>query len=223
MALLASDIIAEAAALLNDQGRALFIDGLMLPHLKKANEDLELIMIANGSAVQRQQSSAAIAVPASAFNQNLSLATLTDMFVPIRVLERASGSTDVYVLMGEREWEPNIKATSSLAYWTFRNNQIIFPPLGAAREVIVDYWRQLSPITSTGSTEEILLSKTYLASRLAELCARYIGENNERADQLRDNEVSQAQNNLEIIYVKNSQGSRTRRRRFTRTKTVYTR
>lgn len=219
--LFASDITAEAAALLNDQARAFYTDVNMLPHLKKSNEDLELILIASGAAVQRQESSTPIQVPVNVNNQVLT--GIPDMFVPIRVIERASGSSDVFVLLDERAWEPNIRAASSLGYWTFRNNQIIFPPVSTAREVKVDYWRQLSPILNASSVEEILLSKTYLASRLAELCARYVGQNSEIADSLRDNEVSQAQDKLETIYVKNTQGSRSRRRRFSRSRTTLTR
>lgn len=213
MILLASDCMDEAASLLNDTARLLFTNTAQLPYLKKANEDLELIMVANGSSSVKQKSTI-LQVPSS--TSDIVLTAIPDMFVPIRAWERNSGSTDLFSLLEERSWEPNMSPLSGLQYWTFRNNQIIFPPVSGNREVRVDYWRQLSPTVGPNSVQEVLLSKTYLASRTAELCARYIGENAARADALRDNEVSQAQDKLESIFIKNSQGGRTRRRRFSR-------
>lgn len=220
MTLFASDCMDEAASLLNDTAKAMFTYTAQLPYLKKANEDLELIMIANGASVQRQRSTNLLVV---ASTNNIVLSQIPDMFVPINVWERASGSTDLYVMLDFQSWEPNMNPIASLQYWTFRNNTIIFPPVQTNREVRVDYWRQLLPVTQSNSIEEILMSKTYLSARTAELCARYIGENESRANALRDNEVSLAQDNLETIYVKNNQSSRGRRRRFSRNRTVYAR
>lgn len=223
MVLLARDCMDQSAAILNDTAKTLYTYVAQLPYLKIANDNLDLILIANGFSVQRRTTSTAIQVPSSTGNITLNLAVLTDMFLPIKLLERASGSSDVFVPLDERDWEPEIKAVSSLGLWVFRDNNIYFPPVTSAREVKVDYWRQLSTIIDSTSVEEVTLAKTYLSARCAELCARFVGENTEKADSIRDNEVSQAQENLERVYNKNSQGVRSRRRRFTRTRSTYSR
>lgn len=218
--LTAGDVADQAAAILNDSAKTLYTFAAQLPYLKKANEDLELLMVAAGVSVQRQ-TSAVLPVPSSSID--ISIAPPQDMFVPIRVWERLSGSTDLFVLMDEKDWEPEILATQSLIFWAFRNNRIYFPPVSSNREIRIDYWRQLIPVSKESSTEEILLSKTYLAARTAELCARYVGENTDRADEIRDNEVLQAKDGVERVYIKNDQGNRTRRRRFMRSRTTYVR
>lgn len=213
--MIAGDIATAAAAILNDSAQALYTFAAQLPHIRKANEDLELLMAAAGISVTRQVSTI-LPVPQSTSNIVL-FNTPGDMFVPISILERLMGSTDQFIGVDEREWVPEILPTQSLSYWVFRNNKILFPPVSSDREVKIQYWRQLAPIATVNSVEEVLLSKTYLASRTAELCARYIGENTVRADEIRDNEVMQAKDGLERVYIKNSQGNRTRRRRFKRT------
>lgn len=223
MVLLASEVMDQTAALLNDTAKQFFTYAAQLPYLSKSNEDLELIMIASGISTNRETSVVVPVLANTTGNIILNLNSIQDMFVPIRLWERAQGSSELFTKMDEKDWTPEVKASTSLSYWTFRGNNIIFPPLSANREVKVDYWRQFAPTIASNSVQEVVMSKTYLAARTAELCARYIGENSDRANELRDNEVSQAQDSLERIYVKISQGNRTRRRKFSRTRTTYTR
>lgn len=224
MSFLASDVMDAAAALLNDTALSTFSYAAQLPYVKRANEILETVMLANGISVQRQVS-AVLTVPVSAVNNDLSglVGYPSDMLVPIRCWERTAGSGLTYSLMTELDWEPEIVPTVSLTYWVFRNNKIYTPGSTASANVKVDYWRQLSAITAAGSSEEVAASKVYLSAKTAELCARYIGQNKEIADDLLTDEVGPAQDLLERIYVKNSQGTRSRRRRFTRPRTYYAR
>ena len=225
MPYLASDVMDESAALLNDVAKALFTYTAQLPYLKRANEALENLLIANGVSVQRQVG-AVLSVAPSTSNIDLS-ATIgypSDMLLPIRCWERDGGATDqTFTMMDERDWEPEITPTSSLAYWTFRNNKIYIPGVTTTRDVKIDYWRQLTAIVSSGSNEEVMGAKTYLAAKTAEMCARYIGQNSEIADSLLSNEVAESKDLLERILVKNTQGTRSRRRRFTRPGTYYAR
>ena len=208
---LASEIMDQSAALLNDAAKTLYSYVAQLPYLKKAAEDLELILIALGSSGLQRAESAALPVVANTADQVLA-GVPTNLFIPINVWERKSGSTDEWDLMVEEEWEENVAQGTTLGSWTFRNNTIILPPVSENREVKIDYWRQLTAITSENTSAEVVGSKTYLAAKTAELCARYIGENVERADALLNVEVIPCRERLESIYVKNAQSLRVRRR-----------
>lgn len=208
----------EAASLLNDSAKDLFTYTAQLPYLKRANESLENLLIVCGASVQRK-GSATITVPSSTTTTDLSneVGYPSDMLVPINVQERRD-SDDVWVGLTESSWEPDIQPTASIDFWSYHNGTIYIPPVSAQREVKINYWRQLSAITSSGSNEEINGSKTYLAAKTAELCARYIGQNKEIADDLLSIEVISAQDLLERMYIKNSQGTRARRRPYRRSR-----
>lgn len=222
---LASDVMDEASILLNDVAKTQFTYSAQLPYLKRANELLENMMISWGVSPQRQ-TSAIMTVPSSTTEIDLSAVTgyPSDMLLPIKLFETDLGATTFGPPMIEQEWTPEVSATSTLTYWAFRNNKIYCPPVTQSRLVKIDYWRQLTSITSQSSNEEIGGAKTYLAAKTAELCARYIGQNKEIADDLFNIEVMPAQDTLERIYNKNSQASaRGRRKRFRRPRVVYTR
>lgn len=210
---LASDVMDAAAALLNDTSKSLFTYTAQLPHLRHANQHLENLMIVNGVSIQRQVS-VVMTVNSSTSNIDLSLNVgyPSDMLVPIRAWEK--GAENTFTLMDEREWEPETDPRISFGVWIFRNNKIYLPPTTATRSIKIDYWRQLGAIVSQGDNEEIAGSQTYLAAKTAELCARYIGQNNDIANDLITFEVAPAQDLLERMYIKNNQGNRARRRRF---------
>lgn len=221
---LASDVMNQAAAILNDTGLAVFSFVAQLPYLKMANEDLELILIACGVSIQRQVG-AVLSVPASTTDNDLSgvAGYPSDMFFPIRLWESPDGSVGSFNLMTEKDWTPEVRPTAGLIFWAFRNNKIYTPGSTSARSVKIDYWRQLTSIISSSSNEEVAGALTYLAAKTAELCARFIGQNTDIADALLNGRVAQCQDVLERIYIKNTQGTRSRRRRFRRPGSQYTR
>lgn len=217
----AADVMDQAAVLLNDPSKNLFTYVAQLPYLRRANEFLENLMVVNGVSVQRQSSSV-ITVTPSITNIDLSSKTNypSDMLVPIRLME-SDNATSGFMQMTEKDWVPDLNPTSSLEFWVYRNNKIYVPGVTTTRYIRVDYWRQLSAVTTSGDPEEFVASKTYLAAKTAEMCARYIGQNQDAANDLMNIEVIPAQGLLESIYIKNMQGTRTRRRRFTRPGTRY--
>lgn len=222
---LASDVMDEAASLLNDTAKTLFTYAAQLPYLRRANEALENLLIACGISVQRQVSLVMTVAP-SAVNIDLTAngSYPTDILLPIRCWERDGGSnSQTFSLMTERDWEPELNPTTSATYWTFRNNKIYIPGVTSSRDIKVDYWRQLTSITGQNSNEEVAGAKTFLAAKTAEMCARYIGQNKEVADDLLNIEVGDARDLLERIYIKNTQGTRSRRRRFSRPRANYSR
>jgi hypothetical protein len=219
----AADVMDQSAILLNDPVKALFSYEAQLPFLRRANEFLENLMISNGASVQRQAGTVLTVLPSTInidLSQNINYPS--DMLLPIRCLEAESAS-GLFSQMTEKDWEPELNVTSSISMWTYRNNRIYTPGVTTTRYMKIDYWRQLSVVTSEGDNQEFVASKTYLAAKTAEMCARYIGQNKDIADDLLTVEVLPAQLLLEGIYIKNSQGVRTRRMRFTRPRTYYSR
>lgn len=214
----------ESAALLNDTAKVNFTYTAQLPFLRRANEILENLMLSNGVSIQKQIS-AVVSVVSSTSNIDLSAKSgyPSDMLLPIRLWERDGGTTQQFDVMTEKEWEPEVQVGSSITYWTFRNNKIYTPGTTSTRDIKIDYWRQLSAVTAAGDNEEVSGSKTFLAAKTAEMCARYIGQNTDMADSLLQIEVVPAQALLEGIWVKNSQGNRSRRKRFQRPRSAYQR
>lgn len=210
MPFLASDVIADAQALLNDTSAQIYTSAALLPFVKRANRELEQVLIINGSPVQRVESA-----NISVFATITTLSLPTDFLLPIELNERplASTSNDDWVPMTEMPWIPDIVAGETLDYWAFRNNAIYLLGATVDRTVRLRYERQLAVITSTASPEDSVLFQNFLGAKTAELAARFIGMNEAFAQSLHDNESKPAKNDLEQLLV--LQGSPVRRQRFT--------
>lgn len=211
MSFLASDIMDSARIFLNDNAATLYTNTSMVPYVRKSNENLETLLLANGVQVQNVKSTA-ITVAANA----LTLTLPADFLVPIRLYERdANDAQNDWIPMTEKIWEPeDVIPTNTLRFWAFRNNRIYFIGSIVTREVLLEYSRQLAVITGENSPEDFVLSKNYLAAKTAELCARYIGMNKDMADDIATREVIKAEDELIRIFVLASQGTPQRRPRF---------
>jgi hypothetical protein len=209
--MLASEVMTQTAALLNDTGLSLYTYAVQLPYLQKANEDLEKKLSIMGAPQQRKQ---AIITTLSAGNTTVDLPS--DFLLPIRLFERNHGdSTNNWIPMAERDWEQeNAVQTVYLGQWAFRDNKIYVIGSTVAKDILLEYWRNLAVIADSSSTEDFAAAKGYLASRSAELCARYIGMNDVLADKIAVREVGQAEDELMRILVLNQQGTPQRRGRF---------
>lgn len=209
--MLSSEVMDQAASFLNDTALDVYTYTTMLPYLKRANEDLEKKLIVYGTSEQRTKS-AAIPVLADATTITLP----SDFLLPLDLKERNVGETeDQWVDMTLLDWEPDATHTTYIEFWAFRNNAIYIKPPIVAKEVKLYYERALGVIIGSSSVIDFSLTKGYLAARTAELCARYIGMNSTFANEIRDNEVAAAQNELEYMLVLSTQGTSVRRPKFT--------
>jgi hypothetical protein len=211
MSLLASEVMDQSAAYLNDTALTLYTYATQLPYLKIANENLQTKLAIFGTSQQRK-ASAAIDVAALA----VTLTLPSDFLLPTRLFERADGGTNAdWVLMEEKMWNPELVVQGTeLVYWAFYNNAINFVGATVAREVLLEYDRKLAIITSSASPEDFDLAKNYLSARTAELCARFIGQNQELADRIAAREVYIAEDELTRVLVLNEQGKGQRRPRY---------
>lgn len=212
MAFLASDVMDGARLFLNDTAVLLYTNTVLTPHVIAANEELEQELISFGFPTERKQSTA-IVVSANA----LTLTLPSDFLLPIRLFERISGNTsDPWVLITERAWNPEsyIPGTA-LQYWAFYNNAINFPGATIARDVLLEYERQLAVITGPNSPEENVIFKRFLCAKTGELAARYIGMNATFADDIAKRETEPSRERIQSILTGIMQGNPVRRRRFT--------
>lgn len=220
MTFLASDVFDGARSpFLNDSAANLYTNTALLPHLKAANEELEQLLIIYGAPVQRVVTSPVLAVVAGVTSivASGSPALPTDFLIPISLHERTTGdSNQSWTEMYPRNFEPeNQTPTTTFQYYAFRNNGLYFPAATGNRDIMIKYERQLAIITGAASPVDFYLSKRFLCARVAELAARYIGQNKLIADDLAIREVEPRKDDIERIFTLQGQNVRGRRPPFT--------
>lgn len=191
-------------------------DAVILPYAQDAADELQGELELNGILVL-EKISTIITVPIN----STSLSTPssgpsllpTDMLEPQKLTERLSGSTDLFMDMIRRQWEPQILPTDELRYWTYREEDIKFVGATTVRDIEIYYLKRLIVIAALTDTISVNNAQLFMITRTAALLARNIGENPTRADEL-DKEASDNMNWLLGIGVKNKQGARTRRRPY---------
>jgi len=168
MALLASDVMARAATLLNDNAQTTFTNTVLLPKLQTAWEDLQTEMAENGVSTIEKKSTAA-----SLLTGVKTLSSLpSDFLYPIDLFERVTGGTDDdWVPMKEREFLPNRQMRDWLQDWTWGGDAIGF--VGSTRDldVLINYFSSLSPLSGESSAITVQGCYNYLAYRTAAIQA----------------------------------------------------
>ena len=187
---LASAVMDESAALLNDASKTLYTYAVQLPFCASAWNKLQLELYVYGLIVI-QEISAVIEVAADA----TLIASPSDLIQPIEVQERKDGTTDLFVDVEEVAEIPEMDQVEDIIYWTWREEVIYINSPSTAREAKVRYKKGLNACSSQSSSLNVINSLEYLANKTAALCARSIGENPTRADAL-EIEASQALDRL---------------------------
>lgn len=205
----AGNVMDLAAALLNDATQKLFNYTAQLPFLKLSMRDLDQDLTLIGNPLNMiSEDEIPVAIGA------LALTLPDDFFLPLALQEKGSSDT-YYVNMSEKTDISLLDATqsSTLVYWDFRHNDINFIGSTEARTVKLVYWRQLTELVDENSLSEVSGAQNLLAFRTASLCARHIGGNKAKADDLMVEYIA-AMDRIESLTVKNNQGLRKRRRPF---------
>lgn len=208
MADLVSAVNTEARALLNDVSAGLYTDERLLTFINKAYREMQDNLNLNGLQ-HLDEIAAYITVLAGATTIGTPPA---DMIRPTEVAERPSGTADQFVALDNRTWLPDEPANQSLRYWVWREEAIELLAATSSRQVRVRYLKSLPALTGSASTILVTNAVSFLAARSAALAARYIGENETRANSL-DSEAVYALGNLVRLNVRMNQGRPTRRRR----------
>lgn len=197
MPTLASDIMTRAAAFLNDTGRQLYTNTVLLPFLQDAYDELQQRLEQNEIPI--------IAEDSSIINVAANATTITsppsDLVRPISMEERADESSDDWIPVDEVEWiDSNLDDATGIVQWAWREETICINPPTTAREIKLKYQKALTAITGENSAISVKNSTRFLAARTASLAATDIGENPTRAAILdvRANVAFDAMINLEV-------------------------
>src|SRR5436853_381994 len=160
----------SARSYLNDTQSQIWTDTTLLPFLKEAHHDLMLALWINGIPVIKVKSST-IQVKAGITSLDLPV----DLIDPISLKERASGSADDWILMTESSFEPDIKRDTTLKYWSWREESIIFIGATTNVEVSLKYWASLAVIIDSSSSVGIINGEFFLGPQCAGYAANSIG------------------------------------------------
>ena len=214
--MIAADVMNRAAALLNDIALTVYPYTVQIPYLNAAMDELQETFEQNNIPATNEVS-AVLTVPVNTTVLTFvsSPALPADLIEPRTLWERTSGTSDDFNEMSKLELIPKSQViTSNLGVWDWADQEIHFIGANTIRNVKIDYIKQIfAPVMASTDVIALINSKSFLAYRTAGLCARYIGENETRADQL-DGFALLALDRVLGINVKGGQAIYTRRRPF---------
>lgn len=215
MALL-SVALTEARALLNDPAGTLWTDAFLLPFAQKAHREMQIKIACNGLPVLKKKT-AVIDVLAGA--TDLGVDQPADLIEPIAMSERATGTTDLFVPMIERDRKPDEIVGSTLRYWWWEEETIRFLGATTTRDIQLYYLKGLTVPAAGGASIGLLLGETYIGPRTAALAGASIGNNT-----VLDTWTPDADARIEDIVKYNVQGQQNlpvRRRAYRPRRRVY--
>lgn len=219
MSLTAAEIMDESALLLNDSAKITFTYTVQTGWLKRAiNEFSDELAVNSIKLLNRIQ------VVAPVISTTTTIPLPTDCLIPIKLEERALGSSDDFTYMYEVDSiSPNLSPQVSFRFWTFAGTLlnsvpvISVPNASTTREVRVTYERFLPyagvDASTDFSTSLTINSKRFLASKTAEFITRFVLQNDKRATELKD-ESAKSLYRLIQIWVRKNQSIPIRRSRF---------
>lgn len=206
--MLASEIMDEAAALMNDAQKYTWGYTQLLPYLKRAYGTMELHLFLNGVRDLKEVSAI---IQVSALSPTVTLLP-ADFVQAIAMEERASGSSDPFFPVAESDWEQDFKA-DSIMFWNWRESGLKINPPNINREIRLRYRKGLTPILGENTNITNLLSKPYLSAKCAANASAFGAANAERAAILN----SEANTELQMLIaaeIRNQQGVSYRRRGY---------
>jgi hypothetical protein len=208
-----SEIMQEAAGVfLNDTPRSLFTDAILLPFLKRSFKDL-LLEMDKKNISQTKEVSAAITVPALTTSLTTAALMPTDFITPVKIEERASGSSDLYVPIEEKDFSENVFQTDRLRYWAFREDDIKFPGSTTARQILLYYQKGITvPVVLTQQIG-VVNAEAYLSAQTAGYAAKFILQSDVRAETIFQF-AAKALNDFLTIQVRGLQFQDNRRHRY---------
>jgi hypothetical protein len=200
---------------LNDTAKTLFTDAILLPVVKQIYDEVAMELIANGIPIENEI--ALITVPAgtTVLTYSTTPPIPADLFNPIELSERTSGSSDAWSYMDEKRWDSNaVTQLETLRVWCWREQALNFVGATTIRQIRVKYQKVLAAIgTAPNDTIDINGAKNYMAARVAAVAAEYMGGNETRAAAL-NKLASDYAHQVMNIAVRNRQGLPARRKPF---------
>lgn len=205
-----------SAALLNDTQKQTYTYTVQLPYFQIALDELQQLF-ERSSISSTNETSAVIAVDAGVTAIGFStIPVLPADLISISQMWERQRNINPFVPMGQRSFIPEYltgELVSSFGIYAWEAQQIKLPMANRDNDIKLNYVKSLFTIVDGNSTIDIINADPALYFRTAALCARFIGENPTRAQEL-DVDAERALDRIEGIENKAKQGIYTRRKPF---------
>lgn len=205
----------KSAALLNDVEKQRYTYAAQFPYLEIALNDFKMIAQLNNVSVSNQRSSV-LTIPAgmTVISSDTTPALPTDLVSIISLYEN-NLTIGQFIELGRRNsLIPTDGQQSYFGVYAWNNNEIQLPSAIGVVYLKIDYVSTLfSTVVDENSQIKVINADSFLYYRTAAHCARYIGEDVERAGVL-DGEAGIKIDQILGIESKSKQGMSTRRRPF---------
>jgi hypothetical protein len=183
--MLVSDILASSAALLNDALMTRMTYARTLPYFRIMYRELQLALVENElQPVTEVSAKITLLTPMKALTSASTPPLPTDFLAPLSIQEKLP-SEAVYNPMTQVDQEPIDDPQLYLGVWAYRENEIKFRGATGNVDLIITYQKNLDTVSTEASTFVYPKAASFAEYRTAELCARYINEDNTRADNLK--------------------------------------
>lgn len=220
-----SRILARAAGLLNDRGRAVYTDAVLLEYLNTAREELQEVFELNNIPVTNATSSV-INVPAGITEIGFEPATVGDPVLPSGLVEiqnlwESLEDQEAWTPVTRVEFLPqgvsvNGSPVTYFSVYAWQDQKIKLLESSQDNDLKLDYIKSLFTELSEGQLGEqnsVLNTDTFLFFNTAALAAEFIDENHTRAQSLASRGGASLERSLGIS-IKGRQSISTRRRPF---------
>ena len=209
MAVLASDIIKDAAGHLNDSTQIIWTDAKLLPSVQSAwrtfREELKQSSVPDS---REEDETLVVTAGAVAFDT-----PPTGLIYPIRLSERQKDSELEFVPMKEVAFSPTFKQNQELRYWMWIKGAVRFIGALEDREVHIRFMQDLGEILSVNAAILVEEARSYLGWRTASHAAATVGEDYDRAAFLQTEAAGALQKYLSAA-AREQQSQPARRRRY---------
>jgi hypothetical protein len=174
MSVATSIVLNTARTFLNDDAVTNWTDAALMPKLQQAHRELQVKLrraaapVMKGTYVETVNPSAiGFATPPA------------DLIAPIQIWENApAGPITNYQLMTEADPLPNVVASTTLVWWAWVNETVVFIGSSASRMVKMLYWRRLTVPQSNTDLIGFIDGELYLAPRTAAIAYGSTGDAN---------------------------------------------
>lgn len=187
----AGSVMDISAALLNDRPRNLYTYEEQIPYLQIACDELQEHFQVNNIPVTNATSAeilVAAGVTEIGFPDFTPTPNLPENLIEIRQLWYSPTGLAQWIPMTRRDYLPHYISgveIADLTYYTWNDQKLEFLPATSDNDIKLDYIETIfPPIVDENTQLAVINSKTFLEYRTAALCARFIGENPSRSDEL---------------------------------------
>lgn len=219
--LIAKTVMDAAGALLNDPAVSTYTYTKQIPYLNLSLQSLQELFELNAVPVVDTFTSSPILITAGvdhiAYNAIAPAPSLPNDFIEPRVLWERTTGINPFVPMTKVDYLPRWMEGTEITqfqYYTWQDQEIRFFAANQNNDIKMDYVRSLfTPVVDQNSTINVVNAESYLEFKTASLCARFIGQNKTRADELEGEAIS-AMDRALGIGTKGRQSIITRHRPF---------